>query len=295
MLSAAGALGAGAALLVVAGASPALAGEGNGRPVEVRGDYHSGTVTTRVESPGRSGSGSGASTAASGVTCRWRPDTADDAAVLGGQAGSSAANAAEQGGRFYKVSCSDGRIYLGVFVPGATAAVDAPTPASLAQEAVNRMQLPAPGVRHNPPGDALVNLATWLWLEPSQWHPLRQRTAAGPVWAEVTATPIRSVWNPGDGTPALSCNGGGTPYDTSKAPEQQSTDCSHTYTTSSAGQPQAGPDANDRFFTVTVTVYWRVSWTGPGGSGGTLPVMTRMSRFPLRVDERQALVTGGSG
>src|SRR4051812_14657462 len=134
MLSAACAIGAGTVVLVLAGASPALAGQGNGRPVEVRGDYHSGTVSTRVTSPGRSGSG-GASTAASGVPCRWQPDTADDTAVLGGQAGSSAADAGKQGGRFYKVSCSNGRVYLGVFVPGATGAVGAPTPASLAQEA----------------------------------------------------------------------------------------------------------------------------------------------------------------
>jgi hypothetical protein len=157
------------------------------------------------------------------------------------------------------------------------------------------MRLPAPEVRHNPPGDALVNLATWWWVDRSQWHPVSQRTSAGPVWAQVTVTPVRSVWDAGDGTPVLSCDGGGTPYDNHKPPESQSTECSHTYTTSSARQPRSGPDPNDRYFTVTATVYWSVSWVGPGGARGTLPLMTRTTRFALPVDERQTVVTAGSG
>jgi len=169
------------------------------------------------------------------------------------------------------------------------------TPATVAQQAVNRLPLPSPGVRHSPRGDALVNLATWWWIDPRQWRPLSQRTAIGPVWARVTARPVKSVWDAGDGTPALTCRGGGTPYDTSRPASAQSTECAHTYLTSSAGQPQSGPDPNDRFFTVTVTVYWQVRFVGAGGSRGALPVMTRTTRFPLRVDEREAVVTGGSG
>lgn len=200
-------------------------------------------------------------------------------------------------GTWYGEFCGASAYQAVIWVPAA-AANPPPvvlTPASLAQVAVNRLALPAPAVRHNPAGDALVNLATWWWVDPGQWHPLTQRTAAGPVWAQVSVRPVRSVWDPGDGTPALSCPGGGTPYDTSRPAGAQSTDCSHTYTTSSAGQPQTGPDPNDRYFTVTVTVYWQVSYVGSGGAGGTLPAMTRTSRFPLRVVERQTVVTGGSG
>ena len=260
------------------------------------GDYHSGTVTTTVNSPGSSGSVETVSSSSGSVTCQWKIDSTDNTVLLdGAEPGSDAATWAQQGGLFYNVVCSNGTMYLGVFVPGANYAAGPPTPGSLAQQAVNEMQLPAPDVRRNPSGDALVNLATWWWVDRSQWHPLTQRTAAGPVWAEVTATPVRSVWDAGDGTPALSCAGAGTPYDTSRSPDAQSTDCSHTYTTSSAGQPQTGPKPNDRFFTVTVTVYWQVSWVGAGGTGGTLPVMTRTSQFPLRVDERQTVVTAGSG
>jgi hypothetical protein len=150
-------------------------------------------------------------------------------------------------------------------------------------------------VSRNPSGDAVVNLATWWWVDPRQWRALTQRTAVGPVWARVSARPVKSVWDAGDGTAPLTCRGGGTPYDTRRSSNAQSTDCSHVYTRSSAGQPQTGPDPNDRFFTVTVTVYWQVSFVGAGGARGALPVMTRTTRFPLRVVERQTVVTGGSG
>jgi hypothetical protein len=46
---------------------------------------------------------------------------------------------------------------------------------------------------------------------------------------------------------------------------------------------------------VTVTTTWSVSWVGSGGAAGTLPVISRSRTFPLRVAERQAVVTGGSG
>lgn len=285
-----------AVVVGVVSASAAYADGGPPAPVVVSGDNHKGEVTTTVSSPGSAGSVQTVSTSSGSVSCQWKLDNTDNTVMLGGaQPGSDAAQAAQQGGLFYNVICSDGSMYLGVFVPGANGGPAVPTPASLAQQAVNRMQLPAPEVRRNPAGDALVNLATWWWIHPAQWRPMTQRTAVGPVWAEVTARPVRSVWDAGDGTPPLSCAGGGTPYDASRSPDAQSTNCSHTYTESSGGQPQTGPDPNDRFFTVTVTVYWQVSFVGAGGAGGALPVMTRTTRFPLRVVERQTVVTRGSG
>ena len=63
------------------------------------------------------------------------------------------------------------------------------------------------------------------------------------VWAQVVATPVSTTWDAGDGTPPLVCAGPGTPYDTSRPESSQSTDCSHTYRSSSADQPQTGPDS----------------------------------------------------
>jgi hypothetical protein len=115
------------------------------------------------------------------------------------------------------------------------------------------------------------------------------------VWAEVTATPVSTTWDAGDGSAPVTCAGPGTAYDRSLPESQQSTDCSHTFRRSSADQPQTGSSVNDRFFTVTVTTSWQVTWTGSAGGGGTLPVLTTSSSFPLAVAQRQTVVTGGSG
>jgi len=186
---------------------------------------------------------------------------------------------------------------LPIFVPveGKGVARFTETPATVARRAENRLVLPLPTVGLDPSGQALVNLAEWFWIPRAQWRPLTQRTAAGPVWAKVTARPVSTSWNPGDGSPAVKCAGPGTPYDRSLPASAQSTECSYTYTESSAGQPQTGPNPNDRYFTVTVTTTWAVSWVGAGGANGMLPAMTRTRSFRLPVAQRETVVTGGSG
>jgi hypothetical protein len=52
---------------------------------------------------------------------------------------------------------------------------------------------------------------------------------------------------------------------------------------------------NDRFFTVTVTTTWRVTWVGAGGSGGALAPLSTSTTFPLAVAQRQTVSTSGSG
>ncbi len=222
----------------------------------------------------------------------------DNATLLrGAGTGSDAALAAQSGGMFYDVRCSDGTYFPGIYIPPSRAlpSTSAVTPELLARQARSRLPLPAPTARRSPVGDALVNLPTWWWVDPSTSTPLSQRTEVGPIWAEVSARPVRTVWEPGDGSPPLVCAGAGTPYDPLRAPEGQSSDCSHSYLHSSAAEPQQGLSPNDRFFAVTVTVFWQVSWTGAGGAGGSLPELSRPGSFPLRVTERQTLVTGGSG
>ena len=257
-------------------------------PVVVTTDNHQGEVTTSLTSPGTPGhkivqassSGSGQS------KCTWQVIFMVARLPL----------PYPEPGTWYAEFCGGPHYRAVVFVPDS--ANNRPvreTAATLAKREVNRLPLPTPAVRHNPSGDALVNLKTWWWIDSRQWHVLRQRTAVGPVWAQVTARPMKSVWDADDGSAPLTCRGGGTPYDTSKPADGQSTDCSHTYDMSSANEPQTGPDPNDRFFTVTVTVYWQVRFVGAGGAGGALPTMTRTTTFPLRVEERQTVVTGGSG
>jgi hypothetical protein len=283
------------ATTVILGAGAALADPP--APVIVTGDNQGGSVTTDVTAPGASGTAgapvgdTSPANARSAITCTWT-QLSDFAEGLFFALGSGAA-----GGHYYDVRCSDGSLSLAVYVPPSAPNVppEVVVAGTLAQQATNRLPLPAPGAQHNPSSDALVGLATWWWVDPLQWRPLQQRTQAGPVWAQVTARPVRSVWDAGDGSDPVVCAGPGQPYDRQRPAREQSSDCTYTYLRSSASQPQRGPDPNDRFFTVTVTVYWQVSWVGSGGTGGALPEIARSSSFPLRVVERQTVVTDGSG
>jgi hypothetical protein len=264
-------------------------------PIVVSGDTHPGVVDTTVTAPGTpstsSGSSAGpASSSDGGVTCTWTAES-DYSQQLWQWIGS------DPNGTWYDVTCSDGTSYAGVYVPPAAGNIPPAVvlAGALAKTAANRLVLPKPTARHNPAGIALVNLATWWWVDAASWQPLSQRTQAGPVWAQVTATPTSTTWDPGDGSAPVTCAGSGTAYDTTRPAAGQSTDCSFIYRHTSGNQPQAGPSANDRFFIVTVTTTWNVTWVGTGGSGGTLPTISTSSSFPLAVAQRETVVTNGSG
>jgi hypothetical protein len=126
-------------------------------------------------------------------------------------------------------------------------------------------------------------LAEWFWV--ANWSSRTGRAEAGAVWAEVTARPARLTINPGAGQPPVSCAGPGAAYDRTRPAATQHSDCFHTYTRSSAGLPGSA-------YRVTVTVSWGGTWQGSGGTGGTLPTLSRSTSFPLPVAEGQA-VTGG--
>jgi hypothetical protein len=260
-------------------------------PIHVKGD-NDGVISTSVQSPGSAPQANDVSTSSSPreQTCVWMQvgvfERLPLPAVMGGVKGS-----------WWDQYCNNnGWKFTPVFVPdNAPQAALRVSPGALAQRAVNQLQLPSPSVGLDPRGRALVNLPEWFWIPPAQWRPLTQRTRAGAVWALVTARPVSTSWDPGDGSQPFSCDGPGTPYDASRSAAQQTSDCSYSYQRSSAAQPQSGPDPNDRFFTVTVTTTWSVSWVGAGGTGGALPAMTRSTSFDLAVAQRESVVTGGSG
>lgn len=156
-------------------------------------------------------------------------------------------------------------------------------PADLAAQARKALPLPLPEVATSPDsgGDQLVGIPTWLWIN-GGWAPASATAALPGASVTVTAVPDSVTWEMGDGSKVV-CRGPGTPYDARRPSDQQTTDCSHTYRRSSAGQP------NDRF-AVAATVAWRASWTASGvAGGGSLGVVTRTTRFGLRVAEAQAL------
>lgn len=155
-------------------------------------------------------------------------------------------------------------------------------PIVLRDEAIDRLSLPVPTIAMNPAGDQVVHVASWLWIEDADWGTRSKSVSAGDVTTTVTASPRRVLWDLGNGD-TVTCDGPGTPYDPSIPSAEQATDCSYTYTHTSAGQP-------DDAYQATATIEWAVSWTVSGASGGgSLPALFTTSTLPVRVSEMQAL------
>ena len=161
------------------------------------------------------------------------------------------------------------------------------TPQQLLVQALQELKVPTLAPATAPPRghDGLVGLAEWFWVPAGRWHARSVTVSAGPVWATATATPLNLTVQPGAGLGTISCAGPGAAYDRAKPAAGQHTDCSYTYQ-----QPSAGLSGNA--YQVTVSVTWRISWTGSGGAGGVLdPALTTPAGFTLPVAQGEALVT----
>jgi len=174
--------------------------------------------------------------------------------------------------------------------PGAPAsgggAPPPPNPGALAVQALNRTPLPQPAIAMAPGGDIplLVNLPTFLWIDPAQWRPVSASASAGGVTSTVTAVPQRVIWNMGQGD-TVTCDGPGEPYVPSLPDDAQPSECQFTYPASSARSP-------DKTFTVTATVEWHVTWSASGAAGGgDLGISRRASTTTVQVAEIQVLNT----
>jgi len=162
-------------------------------------------------------------------------------------------------------------------------------PLVLAQEAADSITLPKPVIGMSPAAYSVVNIPTWLWVDPSTWHPFTATATAGAITATALATPSSVTWTMGDGGIVV-CAGPGTPYDSSEPASGQHTDCSYTYRESSVGQPSPDGDPNDGSFPVTATVTWGVTWTVTGApGGGNLPLLRTTSSVPVRVEQVESI------
>src|SRR5690606_10589432 len=90
----------------------------------------------------------------------------------------------------------------------------------------------------------------------------------------VTATPTSLVINPGDGAPAVTCDGPGEPWrpDAAGLPP-----CGHTYTTSGT-------------YTVTASITWDVAWVSTTGQGGPLDDLVTTAAIAVTTEQRQAVL-----
>lgn len=156
---------------------------------------------------------------------------------------------------------------------------------ALAEQARASIGIPGPAIRTSPEADGslYVRIPTWLWLDGGWWHGYEATASAGRVTATVTARPVSTSWSLGDGA-EQTCAGPGSPWQPG-LPED-ATDCSHTYTTSSAS-------AAGGTFELSATVTLEVTWTSNVGEGGTLPALSRSSSRTVEVGEIQAIGTGG--
>ena len=191
-------------------------------------------------------------------------------------------------GAWYSVTCVDAatavQVTQTVWVTGAAPAGAAPVdPRSLALQAENSIDLPRPVVHIDPSGTAVVDLATWYWIDPGLWRDQSVTATAGPVSATAVARPVDVRWESGDGGQVV-CNGPGVAFVSWLPSAWQSTDCSFDYVRTSAGQPTLDGNPDDGSFVVTASVDWAVTWTSRGvAGGGALPSLVTTDAVLLRV------------
>ncbi|MCL9793866.1 hypothetical protein [Frankia sp. AgKG'84/4] len=160
-----------------------------------------------------------------------------------------------------------------------------PDPGVLAQEAFEDLRPSAPVIDYRPrfhpqaPESTLVGLRTFLWADRGSLQPASRRASAGPNWAEVTASVQSVSFEPGDGSAPAVCPNGGTPYNPALSDEQQTADCWHVFTRPSSNGP----------FQLRATVTWAATWTGSGGTGGVLPMVSTTTVLGVTVQELQVV------
>ena len=160
------------------------------------------------------------------------------------------------------------------------------SPQALAKKAYKTLVMPQPQVVMSPAVNVpqLTGLPVWMWLKPGSWVPKTSTVSAGAITVTATATPQRAVWTMGDGS-TVTCAGPGTPFPGHPSGDAMapSPTCGHIFHRTSEVEPGGA-------FHVTVTIVWRVDWTG-FGPGGTFPDVESSVGFPVRVIEAAALVT----
>jgi hypothetical protein len=130
--------------------------------------------------------------------------------------------------------------------------------------------------------EQITGLPTWMWLEAGAREEHIARADISGFWVEVTAHPHRVVWDMGDGSGSVACDGPGTPYDPGGGDRQRS-DCTHVYQNVSVGE-------SGGVYRASVTIEWTVDWTSSVGQGGTLANVWRTTTFDVAVGQRQAVI-----
>ena len=159
-------------------------------------------------------------------------------------------------GMWYLLTCpnqtSSPRIEHLVWVPtlANTAPPKSPVgadPGSLAAQAEGSIVLPAPSIQLSPANFSVVNLPSWLAIDPTLWHPFKATATAGGVTVSALATPQHVIWNMGDGG-TIQCDGPGNSFNSEIPDTTQRPSCAYTYKASSDGQPSSDGNPNNGAF-----------------------------------------------
>ncbi len=275
-------------VLVAFVSAPALA-DGGGGPIIVHGG--DGGIDTTITLPGSSAGTSSTSASGggspAGVTCTYVLDTSN--LVHHKQDYPGLATADFTKGTYYYRYCSDGTASF-VWVPnpgiGVPPRVPTVTPAELAQEASDRLPLSRPTIRRSPNQDlryqgdpyTWVNLWTWFWTDPASYKRLTQTVQVGGVFATVTARPVGLLFDAGDGSTPVRCDGPGRAWTERDGNAAPASGCGFAYS-----------HVTDGTVLTRVAILWQVSWSGSGGAGGVLPQLQTQTTAPLRVLQAQVV------
>ncbi|MGO1053694.1 hypothetical protein [Crossiella sp. CA198] len=182
------------------------------------------------------------------------------------------------GSRYYLKQCEGEAPGWVVLSPGAVP--PPPSPRELAVQARSRLRPPSPVISFSPSTAQLVNLPTWLWIDPVRWRPVSATAGVPALSVTAIATPVTLSFAMGDGA-TVHCGGPGTPFSGKDNPAAASPDCGHTY------RVVTGNSARGEF-PVTATIRWRITWAGGGESGG-LPDLTTTTTVTVRIEEAHSL------
>lgn len=267
----------------------------NGSTVSCGSGVSGTTGTGSGAGGGGATTGGGGATTVSLPTC---PNYVSYASEFPGQDGGPPPAGVTQPGAWYVNTCATGTVtgqatgVVWLTTGQVPPAVPPPDPAVAGARAASELHLPTPTLTLSPSTTGYVNLAEWLWIASSMWHPLSTTAqacnAGGCVAATATATPSYVTWDTGDGS-TVTCNGPGTPYNPGLPAADQSTTCSHTYATTSGGQPTPDGNPNDAAFPITATITWTVAWAGPNGSAGALASLTTRGETSLEVAQIESV------
>lgn len=191
-------------------------------------------------------------------------------------------------GAVYQLACPQTSIEdLSLFPRFMAGEPQLPSPAVLAQRAMETLPLVGPdiGIAPSPDGVGLVGVPVWLWTDDADttWGPI-ERSASVPgltVTAQAQASEIE--WDMGDGTTEV-CDSPGEPYQASYGAREP--ECGHSYDYPSSTQP-------DGRYHITATTVWYVQWwVEPQGSGASgEDWFFRESSTSIQINELQVVTS----